>query len=296
MRPEQTEVAHLARRGEFGTEWWARRWLEVLESLGWSSRLQRGRAYAREGRVLEIRVSPGEVTARVQGSRPRPYTVKISVRPLSDDQWERVLDAMAARAAFAARLLAGEMPVDIEEAFRVARCSLFPASESQISTSCSCPDWANPCKHIAAVYYLLGRQFDGDPFLMFVLRGRTREQVLAALRERRIERARAELGAAGEVAAERREPAPVEGAAAASAGVDPVHFFCSPQGVEGCSIDLRPAEVPGVVLRLLGPLAGEWASREVSDAVTDWLAWCYGVAARRALREGLGRDAADSGG
>ena len=286
----------MPKRGEFGAEWWARRWLEVLESLGWASRLQRGRAYARGGRVLEIKVEPGGVTARVQGSRPRPYTVKISVRPLSDEQWDRVLDAMAARASFAARLLAGEMPPDIEEAFRAARCTLFPASGREIAASCSCPDWANPCKHIAAVHYLLGQRFDADPFLMFVLRGRTREQVLAGLRERRMERARAELGAAEEVAVERRDPAPVESVGAAPAGVDLAHFFCSPEGVEGCPVDLRPAEVPGAVLRLLGPLPGEWASREVSDAVTGWLAWCYGVVARRALREGLGRDAADSSG
>jgi len=285
----------LARRGEFGAEWWARRWLEVLESLGWASRLQRGRAYARGGRVLEIKVEPGGVTARVQGSRPRPYTVKISVRPLSGEQWERVLDAMAVRASFAARLLGGEMPPDIEEAFRAARCSLFPASGREIATSCTCPDWANPCKHIAAVHYLLGRRFDADPFLMFVLRGRTREQVLAGLRERRMERARAGLGAAEEVA-ERGGPAPVESAGAVPAGVDLAHFFCSPGGVDGCPVDLRPAEVPGVVLRLLGPLPGEWASREVSDAVAGWLAWCYGAVARRALREGLGRDAADSSG
>jgi uncharacterized Zn finger protein len=141
------------------------------------------------------------------------------------------------------------------------------------------------------VHYLLGQRFDADPFLMFVLRGRTREQVLAGLRERRMKRARAELGPAEEVAVEHSES--VEGA---PARVDLAHFFCSPGGVECCPVDLRPAEVPGAVLRLLGPLPREWASREVSDAVTAWLAWCYGVVARRALREGLGGDAADSSG
>jgi uncharacterized Zn finger protein len=171
-------------RGEFGAHWWAQQWIAVLESFGWENRLQRGRAYARQGQVLNIDVHPGQVTARVQGSRRAPYTVRIEIRPLSDNQWERVIDVMAQQALFAAQLLAGEMPPEIEEAFHTAGISLFPAS-NDIVMSCSCPDWAVPCKHIAAVYYLLGEEFDRDPFLLFTLRGRTREQVMAALRARR---------------------------------------------------------------------------------------------------------------
>jgi uncharacterized Zn finger protein len=149
------------------------------------TRLTRGRSYARQGQVVSIDVEPGIVNAKVQGSQRQPYKVKIQLKPLSDQDWEKVTDAMAAQAIFAARLLAGEMPTDIEDAFRAAHLSLFPARVSDLVTDCTCPDWANPCKHIAAVYYLLAERFDEDPFLIFKLRGRTKEQIIQALRQKR---------------------------------------------------------------------------------------------------------------
>ena len=106
-------------------------------------------------------------------------------RALSEAQWDAVADAMAAQALYAARLLSGEMPEQIEEAFRAAGVTLFPADEGDLETDCTCPDWANPCKHVAAAFYLLGERFDADPFLMFELRGRTKEQIVEALRARR---------------------------------------------------------------------------------------------------------------
>ncbi len=172
-------------RGAFGTSWWAKRWLAVLESFGWGSRLTRGRSYARQGQVLNIELQAGQVSAKVQGSRATPYKVKIQLPPLSDAQWERAVDGMATQALFAARLLASEMPQSIEDAFGAADVPLFPQSARDVATDCSCPDPANPCKHIAAVYYLLGERFDEDPFLLFQLRGRTREQIVEALRARR---------------------------------------------------------------------------------------------------------------
>jgi len=177
----------MARSGEFGKNWWARRWISVLESFGWSNRLQRGRSYARYGNVLEVVVAPGEVRAKVQGSRARPYRVTIRVKPLDDAEWEKVTSAMAEQAVFAARLLAGEMPENIEEVFTRNRVSLFPSSGRDIVTTCSCPDWANPCKHVAAVYYVLGQEFDRDPFLLFLLRGRSRDGLMAALRAKRMQ-------------------------------------------------------------------------------------------------------------
>jgi len=182
--PVEGGIKARTQRGQFGEHWWAQRWIAVLESFGWDNRLQRGRTYARKGQVLDIEVHPGRVIAHVQGSRREPYSVRIEITPLSDDQWERAIDAMAQQALFAAQLLAGEMPPEIEQAFHAAGVSLFPTGQD-IEMSCSCPDWAVPCKHIAAVYYLLGEEFDRDPFLMFKLRGRTREQVMAALRARR---------------------------------------------------------------------------------------------------------------
>ena len=186
-RPYEVEdgIKAKSQRGKFVKNWWASRWIQALTQLMDSGRLSRGRSYARRGQVIEINIKPGHITARVQGSRRTPYRVSISLQPLSDDQWDRVFDELAEQAIFAAQLLNGEMPLDIEQVFEAIDIPLFPATRGDIETVCSCPDWANPCKHIAAVYYLLGEQFDEDPFLLFELRGRDKEAVIAALRERR---------------------------------------------------------------------------------------------------------------
>jgi len=174
-----------SRTGKIGETWWADRWIAVLESFGMGARLGRGKSYARRGQVLNIDIEPGRVTAKVQGSRRTPYSVVIELKPLSDADWEKVADAMAAQAIFAAKLLAGEMPQNIEEAFKQANLSLFPRSIKDLATDCSCPDWANPCKHIAAVYFLLAERFDDDPFMIFTLRGRAKEEITEMLRARR---------------------------------------------------------------------------------------------------------------
>src|SRR6266849_4890060 len=179
-------------RGGIGETWWSKRWVGVLESFSLGTRLTRGRSYARQGQVISIDVEPGIVKAKVQGTQPRPYAIKIKLKPLSDNDWDRVTEAMASQAIFAAKLLAGEMPTEIEEAFDAVNVSLFPTAETDLDTDCSCPDWANPCKHIAAVYYLLAERFDEDPFLIFKLRGRTKEQIIETLREKRAETLAAE--------------------------------------------------------------------------------------------------------
>jgi uncharacterized Zn finger protein len=174
-----------SQRGKFVENWWADKWIAALTRLMDSGRLSRGRSYARRGQVLEIDVQPGHIAARVQGSRRTPYRVTIELSPLSDRQWDKVFDALSEQAIFAAQLINGEMPQDIEDVFDAAGVPLFPDSRGDLQTDCSCPDWANPCKHIAAVYYLLGEQFDSDPFLLFELRGRDEAATAAALRARR---------------------------------------------------------------------------------------------------------------
>ncbi len=174
-----------SRRGKFTASWWGNRWISALKPLMDSGRLNRGRSYARRGQVLNIDLRPGKITARVQGSRRSPYRVNIELRPLTDAQWDRVLDALAEQALFAAQLLNEEMPDEIEQVFEAVKVPLFPTSRNDLATNCSCPDWANPCKHIAAVYYLLGERFDEDPFLLFELRGRDKAALIAGLRERR---------------------------------------------------------------------------------------------------------------
>src|SRR2546429_7173903 len=173
-------------RGAIGETWWSKRWVGVLESFSLGTRLTRGRSYARQGQVVSIDVEPGIVKAKVQGTQPRPYSIKIKLKPLSDQDWDKVTEAMASQAIFAAKLLAGEMPTDIEEAFDAVNVALFPTAETDLDTKCSCPDSSNPCKHIAAVYYLLAERFDEDPFLIFKLRGQTKEQIIATLREKRV--------------------------------------------------------------------------------------------------------------
>jgi uncharacterized Zn finger protein len=184
-----------SQRGAFGESWWAQRWIGVLEQFGWGSRLQRGRTYARKGQVASISIAAGQVQAQVQGSRATPYKVTLKIKQLTAAQWQQAIDAMAEQAIFAAKLLAGEMPQEIEQAFEAAGTTLLPQSSRDIKATCSCPDAANPCKHVAAVYYLLGERFDEDPFLIFQLRGQSREQVLDALRARRVAASGADEGA-----------------------------------------------------------------------------------------------------
>ena len=167
-----------SRGGTFGKSWWARRWIEVLESFNIGARLDRGRSYARRGQVLSITIGKGTVSAEVQGSRPKPYQVRIKVETLSRAHWKRLANALGRQALFGAKLLAGEMPERIEDAFKTAGLSLFPGRSKDLQTDCSCPDWSNPCKHIAAVYYLLGEEFDRDPFLILKLRGMERAELI----------------------------------------------------------------------------------------------------------------------
>ncbi len=174
-----------SQRGRIGDTWWSQRFITVLETLGIGSRLQRGKRYARTGQVLAMEVTAGQVKASVQGSRTKPYRVFIETGVLTGPEWEAVESVMAASAVFAARLLADEMPEEIEEAFADSSVSLFPTSADELDSACSCPDWENPCKHIAAVYYLLAESFDADPFLIFAWRGRTKEDLLTGLRARR---------------------------------------------------------------------------------------------------------------
>ena len=164
-------------------EWWSQRWLDLLDSYRFKKRLERGRNYARQGNILSIKFEKSQVLARVQGTDPEPYKVSLSLEPFSDEQWGYIVETMSQKAIYAAKLLAGEMPQNIEEVFTTNGLSLFPFTLAEVRSRCSCPDKANPCKHVAAVYYQLGDRFSEDPFVLFQLRGRTKDQILTALRE-----------------------------------------------------------------------------------------------------------------
>jgi uncharacterized Zn finger protein len=169
--------------------WWGERWVAALEAVIEGRRLSQGRWHARSGRVVRLDVRPGEVAARLEGGQAVPRTVRLRLRPLSDAQWEGVLAALAAEARHGAALLAGDLPEDVEAIFSAVGASLFPRTSgtySDLSLACTCSDARlAPCKHIAATGYALGARLDADPFLLFTLRGQTREEVLAGLRARR---------------------------------------------------------------------------------------------------------------
>jgi uncharacterized Zn finger protein len=250
-----------SKRGKFVKNWWADRWIAALKPLVDSARLSRGRSYARRGQVIDITIKPGQVYSRVQGSRPTPYKVKIQLQPLSDRQWETVLDALAAQAIFAAQLLNGEMPPDVEEVFQAVKVPLFPARRGDLTTTCSCPDWANPCKHVAAVYYLLGERFDEDPFLLFELRGRSQKQVIAALRERRAVEA--------ELALPPYVPDAVEAVEAPSLDANLNRYWKMGEGLENLTFDIAYPAVEMALLKRLGtPNLPGWDERSFRAQMT----------------------------
>ena len=245
-RPIATDKGLKARskRGEFTKNWWAARWIGALERLMDSNRLSRGRRYARQGQVLSIEERSGGVTAKVQGSRARPYRVDVELELFSDEQWEKVVDVLAGRAHFAARLLSGEMPEDIEEAFSAAGISLFPERRGELHTECTCPDSAVICKHIAAVHYILGERFDEDPFLIFRRRGRTEEQLTRALRPRRGAQESQESSDEDTDPEPESPPVPLE--------EEMESFWEAKQALEKVKVSITPPVVELSVLRRLG--------------------------------------------
>lgn len=249
-RPVEGGLRARSQRGAIGASWWSRRFLALLETFGIGTRLERGKRYARQGQVLSLDVQPGAVTARVQGSRARPYRVTIGVARLAEADWRRAEDALVARASFLAGLLAGEMPHDIEEAFAACSLSLFPASADDLQTTCSCPDWANPCKHVAAVYFLLAEAFDDDPFLILRWRGRDRDELLDNLRALR----------GGEPDAATTPPddgwADVETVDGRPLD-DPDGFWDAGEAVGELGLDPRPPALTDAVLRQLDQLGRE---------------------------------------
>ncbi len=175
------------KRGAFGQSWWARRWINILDDFNIDERLARGRSYARRGQVVSVSVKKGIVTGRVQGSDRTPYKVEIKVKTLPKRAWSMAVPKLFARPDIAASLLAGRMPDDIEEIFAKIGYSLLPSRGKELKTGCDCFDWSNPCKHVAAVYYILAEEFDRDPFLIFKMRGADVEDLLKAANLRPVE-------------------------------------------------------------------------------------------------------------
>jgi hypothetical protein len=180
-RPTDDGIATTKQRGAMADTWWSRRLLEVLDASGLRARMQRGRRYARQGQLLSFDVQPGLVIAQVQGSRRTPYVANVTFSPLTELQWAAVQRQIASTLHFAARLLAGEVPPELEAVFDEAGVPLLPRRWDDLRASCSCPDWEVPCKHIAALLYVLADRLDADPWLLLLWRGRGRSALLAHL-------------------------------------------------------------------------------------------------------------------
>jgi uncharacterized Zn finger protein len=265
---------------DLGRTWWSRRFIDLLESFGLGSRLDRGREYARAGQVLELDVEPGIALAKVQGTRFTPYRVRIRPSAFSEHQWRRAEKAIAARALTLARLLAGEMPDDIEDVLAEAKLSLLPHAYGELRASCDCPDEANPCKHTAAVYYVLAERFDTDPFALFTLRGRTREELLGALRARRA-RATGKSALRSAVPVSEREAGGGDGARPLPDLVD--RFWRA--GPELAELHVSPlaGESPDALVRRLGPLGPGAGGDEVAEVLAAAYRRLAAAAERRAL-------------
>jgi uncharacterized Zn finger protein len=258
-----------SKRGVIGEQWWSRRFIAVLESYGMSGRLQRGRSYARKGQVIDFELSQGKVAARVQGSRPHPYLVTIGVLPLTTAQWREVELRLASQALFRAKLLAGEMPAEIEEVFAACGTPLFPRSAADLTMRCSCPDWEVPCKHLAAVCYVLAEAFDDDPFKMLAWRGKGREELLAPLRRGKGPSAAlaAQSPAAGASAGASAVLADVTGPPLARSLADFWSPGLSPARLRALAVAAPAAVAPDLLLRMSDPPAVTVRGMDLRDVL-----------------------------
>jgi len=277
--PAEDGIEARSRRGEIGETWWSRRFIELLESFGAGSRLQRGRNYARSGQVTELDVEHGVVLAKVQGSRYTPYRVRIRFKALTESQWRRAGKAMAAQALPLAKLLAGEMPHDIEEIFNECKLTLFPASAQELAASCTCPDGVNPCKHIAAAYYILAERFDENPFLIFTWRGRDQDELVENLRKRRVPAGR---GAKTSTTSARASNVPEPGAPLST--VLDSFWSCGPE-LEGFHVSPLAGEAPDALLRQLGPAPVEIGEHNLAEVLAGAYVTLAHAAEQRALSE-----------
>jgi len=281
--PKLPAPEHGIKMKRAGVTWWGLRWIEALERVlrGDAGRLARGKSYARAGRAHDLIVERGTVRAQVTGTRPTPYEVTIELCQLSDEVWRAAIANLAAQARFAAELLAGQMPQQIDEAFQASGGSLFPLQRAELSTNCSCPDWGDPCKHVAATHYLLGEALDRDPFLLFELRGRDKARVLDGLRA-----ARRAAGAAGLEASIPRDAAPDPEVASVTLGpMTPADYDRLREPLPSLELSFEAPSRPGALLRQLGVLPGWRDASSPAEALEPLVQSAAAAARRLALGE-----------
>lgn len=236
--------------------WWSRRWTEMLEGFRLGARLGRGRSYAVSGQVSRLSVAPGRVAATVQGAASQPYESELRFQCLSGEAQARVVEALRRRPVLVARLLVGDLPLEVEPLFLAEGCPLFPQRAKDLDSRCSCPDWANPCKHLAAVCFLLGETISKNPLLLLHLRGVRRADL------------------AGEEAPPR---APEDEAGCPEEGLTADRFYGQPRAPLADFGPAPKAATPAPLIHRLGPLPF-WRGQE---RFSDTLEHVYARAASR---------------
>jgi uncharacterized Zn finger protein len=264
-------------------EWWVERWLDLLSSYRFKKRLERGRNYAREGNVLNIDFTESKAKATVQGSEAEPYKVSLFLDSFSDEDWDYVIAQMSEKAIFSAQLLAGEMPETIEAVFTASGLSLFPFTLNEVRSRCTCPDKANPCKHIAAVYYQLGDRFSEDPFIIFQLRGRTKNQIIARLRQIRSQTATV-TNPTFQLASTTIPNTTATTSEQATTVIK--SFWQYNETLESSLVAIVPPTEQKIILDILGKMPLPSAD---SDAVQQYLNQVYQTAGQQALMAALNR-------
>jgi uncharacterized Zn finger protein len=174
---------------KFSRTWWGDRFIQALEQFTDDGRLQRGRSYARGGKVLNFEIDKNHITAQVKGSinpyfgvyKEPTYHISIEIKPIAKLSWNQAIQNLSSKASVVSRMLLNEVPENIEDNFSDLGLNLLPHSSKDFTTRCSCPDYANPCKHIAGVYYLVASQLDNNPFLLFELRGLSKTELQTKL-------------------------------------------------------------------------------------------------------------------
>jgi uncharacterized Zn finger protein len=170
-------------KGKFGNKWWSKKWLEALEFFEYDKRIIQGRFYAREGQIRSLEINRGYIQAKVQGTKIKPYSVTIKLQILTDHAWQNILEQMAGNALLFSKLLIDKFPEDLSKIFLRFNYPLFPNNVNDLLTSCTCSDWANPCKHTAAVYYILSDIIEYDPFTLLLIRGKSRIEIREIIRQ-----------------------------------------------------------------------------------------------------------------
>jgi uncharacterized Zn finger protein len=268
-------------------EWWVQRWLELLDSYRFKKRLERARIYAREGNVLSIEFVGAQVLARVQGSEQEPYQVSLWLDPFTDEDWDYVVTTLSQKAIFSAQLLSGQMPDEIESAFISNGLSLFPFSLGDVRSRCSCPDKANPCKHIGALYYQLGDRFSEDPFVLFQLRGRTKIQILEALRQRRSQNPTAAPSSELPPTEPEAKTTKRKRSAKTSSDIDFASYWRYDRPLDSSLVVIAPPADHRTVIDLLGRIP---LSYEDAEAVKQFLDYVYPTVSQQAVIAALNRE------